>query len=57
MSCGGPCNQGRKKCPTPAACMIEEHEVDHRGLLFDCVIAIALTACILGVCYIVALMA
>ncbi len=57
MSCGGPCNQGRKKCPTPAACLLEEHEVDHRGLIFDVVIAVALTACVMGVCFLISLMA
>ena len=30
--CGGPCQQGRKPCPTPDACELDEDEEDRLAL-------------------------
>lgn len=44
--CTGPCDQGRKPCPCPSACGLEEppeHDM-MRVILGDLVIAVALVA-------------
>ena len=44
--CNGPCDQGRKPCPCPSACGLEEppeHDM-MRVILGDLVIAVALVA-------------
>lgn len=45
--CNGPCDQGRKPCPTPWACEVEEPKHDPvRVVLFDAVIAVMILACV-----------
>lgn len=56
MSCNGPCMQGRKRCPTPAACELDDFERSYIGMVGDVVLAVALTACILGICSLFMLM-
>ena len=44
--CNGPCDQGRKPCPCPSACGLEEppeHDM-LRVVLGDLIIAVALVA-------------
>ena len=44
--CNGPCNQGRKPCPCPSACGLEEppeHDM-LKVVMGDLVIAVALVA-------------
>ena len=53
--CNGPCNQGRKPCPCPAACGLEEppeHDmlkVVMGDLVITAVIVAAIAAVVLGV--------
>ena len=44
--CNGPCDQGRKPCPCPAACGLEEPPQQDivRVVLGDLIIAVALVA-------------
>lgn len=45
--CNGPCEQGRKPCPTPWACEVEEPEHDMlRVVLFDVIVALMVLACV-----------
>ena len=53
-SCDGPCEQGRRECPTPWACEVEEPDnSSYRAVFIDCFIAAviiaAITAIVLGV--------
>lgn len=34
MSCSGPCNQGKKPCPTPTACQTPSDEAPSNGLFY-----------------------
>ena len=46
-SCNGPCEQGRKECPTPWACEVDEPpEADHARVVFidAAIAAILITA-------------
>ena len=56
MSCTGPCNQGRKKCPTPNACELDDYQCSYTGMVVDVFLAAALTGCILIVGYLIYLM-
>lgn len=47
MSCSGPCQQGRRKCPTPEACENEEFQASYTNMALDVFLAVMLTACIL----------
>ena len=46
MNCNGPCDQGRRPCPTPQACGLEEPPEHNlmRVVLGDLAIAAALVA-------------
>lgn len=46
--CNGPCNQGRLRCPTPAACRVPEgEEFDNRfPLVMVCIALVAAWGCI-----------
>ena len=48
MNCTGPCDQGRKLCPCPAACGLDEPPEHNplRVVLFDVVIAVMILACV-----------
>lgn len=49
-SCHGPCEQGRRECPTPWACEVEEPDnSSYRAVLKDCVIAVILVAVIAAI--------
>lgn len=50
MSCNGPCDQGRKPCPTPAACQVFD-ERDLPDPATYTVLVVSLIACILFLCY------
>ena len=46
--CNGPCDQGRKPCPCPSACGLEEppeHDM-LRVVLGDLMIAVMILACV-----------
>lgn len=45
-ACSGPCDQGRKPCPTPEAC--EMNDADIVGMAKGLVIAVALVAAAIG---------
>lgn len=53
MNCTGPCQQGRLKCPTPAACMIDEPETTHGSLVLDALLAVVLVVVVVVVCYVI----
>ena len=47
--CNGPCDQGRKPCPCPAACGFDSEPPEHdpvRVVLFDVVVAVMILACV-----------
>jgi hypothetical protein len=57
--CQGPCQQGRKECPTPWACEIEVDdsptgETPWREIKADIFLAIILTIAALGIAAVVA---
>ena len=49
--CTGPCDQGRKPCPCPSACGLDEPpEPNHlRGVLIDVLIACAIVGVIAAI--------
>ena len=53
-SCNGPCEQGRRECPTPWACEVEEPDNNsYRAVFIDClifaVVVATVAAIVLGV--------
>ena len=52
MSCTGPCNQGRDRCPAPAACELDIDDAPHDLMIVVgvlCVISLALIVLGFGV--------
>jgi hypothetical protein len=52
--CNGPCNQGRRRCPTPEACGLSDEPPDSgsvRAVLRDVLLACAVLAAAWGVFY------
>ena len=50
--CNGPCDQGRKPCPCPAACQFEDEPPEHdsvRVVLIDVLIACAIVGVIAAI--------
>ena len=49
-SCDGPCEQGRRECPTPWACEVEEPDnTSYRVVLIDGLIAAVIIAVIAAI--------
>lgn len=51
--CSGPCQQGRKPCETPAACMLPEDEltIDFARALIVAAVILCLTAVVAALVY------
>jgi len=49
-TCNGPCEQGRRECPTPWACEVEEPDnSSYRAVFIDCMIAAVIVAVIAAI--------
>jgi len=52
--CSGPCDQGRKPCPTPEACGLHDDDLDSSSVfavLRDVLLASAVLAAVWGIFY------